>query len=82
MFPDAASIYPYLENPKTGPTSMFCAELARRLECYVTAGFPERLEHSDLQPVLTTSATSDGPQHLKSIAIADVQKRVTHFQLE
>ena len=54
MFPDAASIYPYLENPKTGPTSMFCAELARRLECYVTAGFPERLEHSDLR---------DRPQH-------------------
>lgn len=57
MFPDAPSIHPYLENPGTGPTSTFCAELARRLECYVTAGFPERLEHSDSQPLLTTSAT-------------------------
>ena len=63
MFPDAASIYPYLESPRTGPTSMFCAELAQRLECYVTAGFPERLEHSNLQPLPTTSATSDGSQH-------------------
>ncbi|KAI6108542.1 carbon-nitrogen hydrolase [Pisolithus croceorrhizus] len=43
MFPDATSISPYLELPKTGPTCTFCAELARRLECYVAAGFPERL---------------------------------------
>ncbi|KIO05275.1 hypothetical protein M404DRAFT_15340 [Pisolithus tinctorius Marx 270] len=45
VFPDAASISPYLEHPRTGPTSTFCAELARRLECYVTAGFPEHSEH-------------------------------------
>ncbi|KAI5991139.1 carbon-nitrogen hydrolase, partial [Pisolithus albus] len=45
MFPDATSISPYLEHPKTGPTCTFCAELARRLECYVAAGFPERLEY-------------------------------------
>jgi len=44
MFPDAPSIAPYLEHPKTGPTASFCAELARRLECRVIAGFPERLE--------------------------------------
>ncbi|KAI6098217.1 carbon-nitrogen hydrolase [Pisolithus sp. B1] len=43
MFPDATSISPYLELPKTGPTCTFCAELARRLECYVAAGFPERI---------------------------------------
>lgn len=34
---------PYLEDPKTGPTSRFCAELAKRLHCYVLAGYPERL---------------------------------------
>lgn len=43
MFPDAPSIAPYLEHPRTGPTSAFCAELARHLQCYVVAGFPERL---------------------------------------
>ncbi|KAI6044880.1 carbon-nitrogen hydrolase [Pisolithus marmoratus] len=41
MFPSAASISPYLEHARTGPTCTFCTELARRLECYVTAGFPE-----------------------------------------
>lgn len=68
MFPDAASIHPYLENPRTGPTSVFCAGLARRLECYVTAGFPERLEHGDLHshslalaPVGANSAVLYGP---------------------
>ncbi|KAL4081138.1 carbon-nitrogen hydrolase [Scleroderma citrinum] len=56
MFPDAASISPYLEHPRTGPTSVFCAEIARRLECYVVAGFPERLEHG-FSPPPTTNTT-------------------------
>ena len=43
VFPDAASISPYLEEPRTGPTSRFCASLAARLRCYVVAGYPERL---------------------------------------
>ena len=55
-FTDSESIRPYLENPGTGPTSVFCSELAQRLKCYVTAGFPERLEHSD--------STTNTPQHL------------------
>jgi protein N-terminal amidase len=54
MFPDAPSVAPYLEHPKTGPTASFCAELARRLECHVVAGFPERLE-----PPTSTPSTSD-----------------------
>ncbi|KAH7885457.1 carbon-nitrogen hydrolase [Phlebopus sp. FC_14] len=56
MFPDAASIAPYLEHPRTGPTSTFCAELARRLHCYVAAGYPERLE-----PESATDGVSDDP---------------------
>ncbi|OBZ71514.1 Protein N-terminal amidase [Grifola frondosa] len=41
--PDAASISPYLEEPRVGPTSRFCADLAARLHCHVVAGYPERL---------------------------------------
>ncbi|KAF8552559.1 carbon-nitrogen hydrolase [Imleria badia] len=55
MFPDAPSIAPYLEHPKTGPTASFCSELARRLECFVVAGFPEGLA-SELAPNSDTSA--------------------------
>jgi protein N-terminal amidase len=43
MFPNAPSILPYLELPETGPTSQFCAELSKRLRCYVAAGYPEAL---------------------------------------
>ncbi|CCM04918.1 uncharacterized protein FIBRA_07115 [Fibroporia radiculosa] len=42
VFPDAKAISPHLEDPKTGPTSRFCADLAARLHCYVAAGYPER----------------------------------------
>lgn len=43
MFPDAPSISPYLELPGAGPTSQFCAEVSKRLQCYVVAGYPEAL---------------------------------------
>ncbi|KAI0369384.1 carbon-nitrogen hydrolase [Pilatotrama ljubarskyi] len=49
VFPDAASISPYLEEPRTGPTSRFCAELAARLHCYVVAGYPERLPPDEIE---------------------------------
>ncbi|KAG6336885.1 hypothetical protein ID866_2211 [Astraeus odoratus] len=58
VFPDAASISPYLEHPRTGPTSAFCAELSRRLECYVAAGFPERLERHTPQTSTVAVITS------------------------
>lgn len=52
VFPDTAAITPYLENPYTGPTSTFCAELARSLECFVAAGYPEKLEpHEHASPL-------------------------------
>lgn len=49
VFPDANSIAPYLEHPRTGPTSQFCKELAQRLRCYVTAGYPELLEPHEVE---------------------------------
>lgn len=43
VFESSAAIMPYLEQPRTGPTSLFCLELAKRLHCYVVAGYPEDL---------------------------------------
>ncbi|KDQ25683.1 hypothetical protein PLEOSDRAFT_1078142 [Pleurotus ostreatus PC15] len=66
-FPDATSILPVLEEPSSGPTSRFCAELAERLRCYVVAGYPERLRPEissgagDDQPVGANSAVMYGP---------------------
>ncbi|PSS06578.1 hypothetical protein PHLCEN_2v3636 [Hermanssonia centrifuga] len=60
VFPDAKSIQPYLEEPRTGPTSRFCADLAERLHCYVTAGYPERLALDESRgPILAKH--KDGP---------------------
>ena len=53
VFPDASSISPYLEDPRTGPTSLFCAELSRRLRCYVAAGYPEALGSDELRSAIT-----------------------------
>lgn len=43
VFENADAISPYLEQPRTGPTSQFCANLAKKLNCYVLAGYPECL---------------------------------------
>lgn len=48
-FDNAAAITPFLEKPRTGPTSVFCSDLAKRLGCYVTAGYPELLEPDEVQ---------------------------------
>ncbi|KZT73961.1 carbon-nitrogen hydrolase [Daedalea quercina L-15889] len=74
VFPDAESIAPYLEEPGIGPTSLFSAELAKRLHCHVAAGFPERLSPEEakavetrevagkqIQPVGANSAVLYGP---------------------
>ncbi|TFY83194.1 hypothetical protein EWM64_g813 [Hericium alpestre] len=53
VFSDADAITPYLEEPRTGPTSRFCAELAVRLRCYVMAGYPERLAPHEVQKCTT-----------------------------
>ncbi|KAJ7701396.1 carbon-nitrogen hydrolase [Mycena rosella] len=71
VFENAAAISPYLEHSKTGPTSRFCSELAQRLKCYVVAGYPERLEPSEVDQYLSetgahvvgaNSATFYGPE--------------------
>lgn len=42
-FPNLATISPFTEIPKEGPTYNFCSQLAKRLQCHVSAGFPERI---------------------------------------
>lgn len=56
-FESAAAIDPYLETPRTGPTSRFCTELASHLKCYVVAGYPERLELSEVEQYLIETGT-------------------------
>ncbi|KIJ54807.1 hypothetical protein M422DRAFT_24696 [Sphaerobolus stellatus SS14] len=46
-FPSAEAIRPYLEHPETGPTSICCRDLAKRLRCHVMAGYPEAIPDSD-----------------------------------
>lgn len=54
VFSDVSAVSPYLEEPLNGPTSQFCAALAKRLRCYVVAGYPERLAPNEpRQPVLS-----------------------------
>ncbi|KXN82788.1 Protein N-terminal amidase, partial [Leucoagaricus sp. SymC.cos] len=48
-FEDASSVKPFLERPRVGPTSIFCSNLAKRLGCYVAAGYPELLESDNLK---------------------------------
>jgi protein N-terminal amidase len=57
MFDNPAAISPYLEHPRLGPTSRFCAELAARLGCYVVAGYPERLELPESEQYLLETGT-------------------------
>ncbi len=41
VFSSPASILPYLEQPRIGPTSLLARDLATRLRCHVVAGYPE-----------------------------------------
>lgn len=63
VYPSATSITPYLEPPRTGPTSLFCADLATRLKCHVVAGYPELLGPEEIQDekVGANSAVVYGP---------------------
>lgn len=62
VFPDAASVSPYLEEPRTGPTSTFCAFLAARLRCYVVAGYPERLKPEEVRRVVLPADHEEGTE--------------------
>ena len=64
VFENAAAITPYLEHPRTGSTSQFCSDLAKRLKCYILAGFPEKLsltEDRKTNQVGANSAAFYGP---------------------
>ncbi|CAA7263962.1 unnamed protein product [Cyclocybe aegerita] len=50
VFENAVAISPFLEKPRTGPTCQFCSELAKKLECYVIAGYPEVLDPEEPKP--------------------------------
>ena len=62
VFPDAASVSPYLEEPRTGPTSTFCASLAARLRCYVVAGYSERLKPEEVHRVVLPADHEEGTE--------------------
>jgi protein N-terminal amidase len=49
IFPTPASVRPYLEPPRIGPTSLLCRKLAKKLGCCVVAGYPEVLPDSDAE---------------------------------
>lgn len=61
VFENAAAILPHLEQPRIGVTSQFCSEWAKKLECYVMAGYPEKLDASELQEGRRESKEVDNP---------------------
>lgn len=65
VFEDSAAISPYLEQPRTGVTSQFCSELAKQLECYVLAGYPEKLSTDELDE-MALGAKESGKQIQKT----------------
>ncbi|KAG8717531.1 Carbon-nitrogen hydrolase [Ceratobasidium sp. 395] len=40
VFPTPSSILPFVEHPDSSPSTTACADLARRLQCHVIAGYP------------------------------------------
>lgn len=59
VFENAAAISPYLEHPRTGVTSRFCTEIAKRLQCYVFAGYPEVLKPDERSKPESSNGVSD-----------------------
>ncbi|TFK63049.1 carbon-nitrogen hydrolase [Pluteus cervinus] len=58
-FDSASSIRPFLEKPQIGPTSQFCSELAKHLQCYVAAGYPEELTQDEIDSEETKKREED-----------------------
>lgn len=70
VFDDAAAITPYLEDPHSGPTSQFCSALAKKLNCYVLAGYPERLSAAERAiPIPEAQKSSHSPVGANSAII-------------
>ncbi|PPQ71039.1 hypothetical protein CVT24_011920 [Panaeolus cyanescens] len=67
VFENASAISPHLEHPTTGPTSQFCAELAKNLGCYVTAGYPEKLSEEEIKGL--------EPEVITLPSISEVEKK-------
>ncbi|TCD70160.1 Carbon-nitrogen hydrolase [Steccherinum ochraceum] len=73
VFSGSTHIAPYLEDPVTGPTSLFCSQLAQRVGCYVAAGYAERLAtHESIKTVVNLKEDNDGEKAL----VMSVEKEV------
>ncbi|PVF91156.1 carbon-nitrogen hydrolase [Serendipita vermifera] len=46
VFPTPKDVLHYLEELETEPTSQLCRELVKELDCFVVAGYPEKLPES------------------------------------
>ncbi|KAF8155774.1 hydrolase [Crassisporium funariophilum] len=64
VFDNATSIAPHLEQPRTGITSQFCSELSKKLQCYVVAGYPERLGPEEVADVTFSEDGDDTVQQV------------------
>jgi len=58
VFPTPEDVEPFLEEPQTGPTSLFTQELSRKLGCHVVSGYPERLRQDEKHPGQLVGANS------------------------
>ena len=50
-----------------GPTSIFCAELSKRLRCYVAAGYPERLSSDEQRKPVLSGALDDAGNPVQQV---------------
>lgn len=82
VFDSAESILPYLEKPCTGPTSLFCKELASHLGCYVAAGYPERLDAEELIETSLPTLANDDQAMQHDPQIPNEQERKQLFEKE
>ncbi|KAF9465275.1 carbon-nitrogen hydrolase [Collybia nuda] len=76
VFDSAKAISPYLEDPRTGPTSKFCQELAMHLSCYVVAGYPERLASHEVEPHDHVEKTNEALESAKSEEKSQIRMQV------
>ncbi|KAG6860781.1 hypothetical protein C0995_007587 [Termitomyces sp. Mi166 len=66
VFESAEAISPYLEEPRTGPSSLFCQEVAKHLGCYVAGGYPERLSEEERGTESQVDVATKDPHSLPS----------------
>ncbi|KAJ3565768.1 hypothetical protein NP233_g7434 [Leucocoprinus birnbaumii] len=76
-FESASAVTPFLERPRIGPTSTFCSNLAKKLKCYVTAGYPEGLKSDELERAsaddqITSDETEFADEERDSIPVRQI----------